>query len=57
MEFIRPDQPQKERKEDQSVIGIAQITSVWFKRIETLAKVAQTITLAAKAGVRTCCFR
>ena len=50
MEIIRPEVEKKGKKEDQLIVGIAQIASIWFKRDETLAKVARSITLASKKG-------
>ena len=50
VEIVRPEQSFVGRKEDRLTVGVAQIAPVWFRREETLAKVAGTVELAADAG-------
>jgi nitrilase len=56
MKIIRPDAAFTGQIKDRLTIGIAQIAPVWFRRTETLAKIADVLRRAADEGCQLVAF-
>jgi nitrilase len=56
MKIIRPDAPFTGQSKDRLTVGVAQIAPVWFRRIETLAKIADVLNRAADEGCQLVAF-
>jgi len=56
MKIIRPEMPFDGKPQDKLTVGVAQITPIWFRRTETLEKIADTMNSAADEGCQMVVF-
>lgn len=56
MKIIRPQSLYSGQPQDKLTVGVAQIAPVWFKRTETLEKIATAMELAADEGCQLVAF-
>lgn len=56
MKIIRPKTPYAGLPNDKLTVGVAQIAPIWFRRTETLEKIASVIEKAAEEGCQLVAF-